>query len=122
MDEARRAVRRRIRGPGSHSPLDPPIRLRSARSARLLRNRPRCGLAQQRQRLLDAARAPFVLFLDADVWLEPGTIAGMLDALHERGGGFVGAAVQGLSYLDDRRPDEGGAVHPEPAPPSGAAA
>jgi GT2 family glycosyltransferase len=66
----------------------------------------RRGLAEHRQFLLDHAEASAVLFLDDDVWLEPGTIARMLDALRTLGCGFVGSAVTGLSYLDDRRPQE----------------
>jgi GT2 family glycosyltransferase len=66
----------------------------------------RRGLAEHRQFLLDHAEAPAVLFLDDDVWLEPGSIVRMLDALRTLGCGFVGSAVQGLSYLQDRRPHE----------------
>ena len=46
-----------------------------------------------------------MLFLDDDVWLEPGTLrpAGHRD--QELGCGFVGNAVHGLSYLDDVRPE-----------------
>jgi GT2 family glycosyltransferase len=66
----------------------------------------RRGLAEHRQFLLDHAEAAAVLFLDDDVWLEPGSIARMLDALRTLGCGFVGSAVQGLSYLQDRRPHE----------------
>ena len=67
---------------------------------------PRRGLAEHRQSLLERASAPAVLFLDDDVWLEPGTLARMHDALERLGCGFVGSAVQGLSYLDDVRPHE----------------
>jgi len=66
----------------------------------------RRGLAEHRQFLLDHAEAPAVLFLDDDVWLEPGSVARMLDALRSLGCGFVGSPVQGLSYLHDRRPHE----------------
>ena len=45
-----------------------------------------------------------MLFLDDDVWLEPGTLARMTDALDRLGCGFVGSAPMGLSFLDDRRP------------------
>ena len=72
----------------------------------VLRHEERRGLAEHRQFLLDAATAPYVLFLDDDVWLEPSSIARMLDAIRQLGCGFVGAAVQGLSYLDDRRPHQ----------------
>jgi GT2 family glycosyltransferase len=76
------------------------------RSVRLERHLPRRGLAEHRHYLLGLARAPFVLFLDNDVWLEPGTLDRMVRALRTAGCGFVGSAVQGLSYLGDRRPHE----------------
>ncbi|MFW2513372.1 glycosyltransferase [Demequina sp. SO4-13] len=84
------------------------------------RHLPRRGLAEQRQHLLSMAVSPRALFLDDDVWLEPGCIARMADALDTLGCGFVGSAVQGLSYLDDERPEQrhafepwGDAVEPE---------
>ncbi len=67
---------------------------------------PRRGMAEHRQFLLDRARAPYVLFLDDDLLLEPDVIARMLQAIEEERCGFVGCAVIGLSYLDDVRPDE----------------
>lgn len=73
---------------------------------RLERNLPRRGMAQQRSFLLGCATAERVLFLDNDVWLEPGTLARMEQALSWAGCGFIGAAVQGLSYLEDVRPQE----------------
>ena len=76
------------------------------RPVTLLTHPERRGLAEHRQFLLEHAEAPAVLFLDDDVWLEPGSIARMLDALRILGCGFVGSAVQGLSYLEDRRPHE----------------
>lgn len=91
------------------------------RPVRVLPHLPRRGLAEQRQFLLDRSSAPSVLFLDDDVWLEPGMLARLHAALASLGCGFVGAAVQGLSYLGDRRPAEtapfepwpGGVVTPE---------
>jgi GT2 family glycosyltransferase len=76
------------------------------RPVTLLTHPERRGLAEHRQFLLDRASAPAVLFLDDDVWLEPGSVSRMLDALRTLGCGFVGSAVQGLSYLGDRRPHE----------------
>ena len=73
------------------------------RPVTLERNLPRRGVAQQRHILLERSRAAQVLFLDNDVWLEPGMIARMHAALNEAGCGFVGAAVQGMSFLDDYR-------------------
>jgi hypothetical protein len=40
------------------------------------------------------------------VWLEPGAVARLHEAIGELGCGFVGAAVQGLSYVEDHRPPE----------------
>ena len=76
------------------------------RRVQLERHLPRRGLAEQRAFLLGLAEAPSVLFLDNDVWLEPGTLRRMTDALRAAGCGFVGSAVQGLSYLGDDRPEE----------------
>jgi GT2 family glycosyltransferase len=76
------------------------------RDVRLVRHLPRRGMAEHRQFLLQSARADAVLFLDDDVWLEPGALSRLHAALGSLGCGFVGAAVQGLSYLDDVRPDE----------------
>ncbi|GAB3611387.1 glycosyltransferase family A protein [Humibacter ginsengiterrae] len=86
----------------------------------VLRHTPPRGMAEQRQFLLLQASADRVLFLDDDVWLEPGSVQRMCDALDTLACGFVGMAVQGLSYLGDRRPNEQavyepwvGPVHPE---------
>ncbi|MHA7281866.1 glycosyltransferase [Arthrobacter sp. TMS2-4] len=76
------------------------------RPVRLERHLPRRGLAEHRNYLLGLADAPFVLFLDNDIWLEPGALDRMSRALKDAGCGFVGSAVQGLSYLDDVRPHE----------------
>ena len=76
------------------------------RDVRFVRHLPRRGLAEHRAFLLEQARAPYVLFLDDDVWLEPGTVERLRTAIGELGCGFVGAAVQGLSYCDDERPDD----------------
>jgi cellulose synthase/poly-beta-1,6-N-acetylglucosamine synthase-like glycosyltransferase len=76
------------------------------------RHLPRRGLAEQRQYLLSLSTAPAVLFLDDDVWLEPGTLLRMHEALERLGCGFVGSAVQGLSYLQDERPHEQTAFEP----------
>lgn len=76
------------------------------RPVQLHRHLLRRGLAEQRQFLLDQSQAELVLFLDDDVWLEPGTLPRMVDALDQLGCGLVGSAVQGLSYLDDERPGE----------------
>lgn len=73
---------------------------------RVLRDSPRRGMAQQRQFLLEQATAPFVLYVDDDVLLEPFALGLMVDALRSEGVGFVGQPLIGLSYADDPRPDE----------------
>ena len=84
---------------------------------------PRRGMAEQRQFLLDQASAPYALFLDDDLILEPDVVGRMLAALQAEGAGFVGSAVIGLSYLDDVRPAEQyiefweGPVRPETVKP-----
>lgn len=72
----------------------------------LLRHLPRRGLAEHRQFLLDHATADKCLFLDDDVWLEPGAVDRLHEALDQLQCGFVGMAPQGLSYLSDRRPNQ----------------
>jgi GT2 family glycosyltransferase len=83
-----------------------------ARPVALHRRAVRHGVAEQRQYLLDAATAPYVLFLDDDVWLEPGALSRMFEAISALGCGFVGQAVQGLSYLADERPGEQAGFEP----------
>ncbi|MBA3906239.1 MAG: glycosyltransferase [Pseudonocardiales bacterium] len=72
----------------------------------LCRHLPRLGITEQRSFLLSRAAAPAVLFLDDDVWLEPGVLDRLHRALRTAGCGFVAAAMQGLSHLDDQRPAE----------------
>ncbi|TDL36896.1 glycosyltransferase family 2 protein [Arthrobacter nitrophenolicus] len=76
------------------------------RPVTLLRHLPRRGLAEHRQFLLEQSTADQCLFLDDDVWLEPGALARLSGALDELACGFVGMAPQGLSYLNDRRPEQ----------------
>jgi GT2 family glycosyltransferase len=76
------------------------------RRVRMLRHVPPRGMAEQREFLLGQSGARLVLFLDDDVWLEPGMLRRLTDAIDTLGCGFVGAAVQGLSYLGDKRPHE----------------
>jgi GT2 family glycosyltransferase len=76
------------------------------RSVEIVKHLPRRGMAEQRQFLLTCARAPYALFLDDDVLLEPGVVERMLRAIEEERCGFVGCAVIGLSYLQDVRPNE----------------
>ncbi|RIV37005.1 glycosyltransferase [Micromonospora radicis] len=70
----------------------------------LTRRLPRRGLAEHRAALLATSAARYVLCLDDDVWLEPGTLRRLVTAIEELGCGFVGNAVHGLSYLHDVRP------------------
>jgi glycosyltransferase involved in cell wall biosynthesis len=67
---------------------------------------PRRGMAEQRQFLLDRAAAPYALFLDDDLILEPYVVERMTAAIAEEKCGFVGSAVIGLSFIDDVRPHE----------------
>lgn len=76
------------------------------RPVTLLRHLPRRGLAEHCQFLLEQSTADQCLFLDDDVWLEPGALARLSGALDELACGFVGMAPQGLSYLNDRRPEQ----------------
>jgi hypothetical protein len=72
-----------------------------------LHHRPdRRGVAEQRAFLLSRAASPRVLCLDDDVLLRPHALRTMSRALDVLGCGFVGMAVQGLSFLHDVRPDE----------------
>ena len=73
---------------------------------RVLRNLPRRGMAQQRQFLLDRAEAPYVLFLDDDVIIEPDLVERLHRTIVVEGCGFVGSPVIGLSFRDDVRPHE----------------
>jgi GT2 family glycosyltransferase len=82
------------------------------RSTQVLTHVPPRGMAEQRDFLLRRASSDRVLFLDDDVWLEPGSLERLCTALDDLECGFVGMAVQGLSYLDDRRPREQAAYEP----------
>ncbi|MFB3908366.1 MAG: glycosyltransferase family 2 protein [Candidatus Eisenbacteria bacterium] len=64
------------------------------------------GIAEQRQFLLERARADAVLFLDDDVYLEPHVARRMLSVLRGERCGFVGAFPAGLSFACDRRPEQ----------------
>lgn len=85
----------------------------------LHRHLPRRGMAEHRQFLLDQVEAPYALFLDDDLILEPDVIGRIHRAMLEERCGFVGCAVIGLSYLHDVRPHQQAIefwerpVHPE---------
>lgn len=86
---------------------------------------PQRGLAEHRDFLLSRARAPYCLFLDDDVIVEPDLLQRMHAALQQQGCGFVGSALQGLSFIDDIRPHQqhiefwDGPVQPERLLPGG---
>jgi glycosyltransferase involved in cell wall biosynthesis len=84
------------------------IRLLNAmgRPVEVRRHLPRRGMAEQRQFLLEQASAPFGLFLDDDVLLEPDLLSRLLATIQRERCGFVGSALIGLSYADDVRPQE----------------
>lgn len=75
-------------------------------SVAILQNMPRRGMAQQRQFLLDQATAPYTLFLDDDLILEPFVIGSMVRVIREEQCGLVGSALIGLTHIDDVRPHE----------------
>jgi len=64
------------------------------------------GMAEQRQFLLDRATAPYALFLDDDLVLEPDLVDRLATTLAEEGCGFVGCGLIGPSYAADVRPAE----------------
>jgi GT2 family glycosyltransferase len=101
-----------------HPPAASLLRVLGAQgtAVELHRHLPRRGLAEHRQFALEQARADKVLFLDDDVWLEPGALARMCEALDALGCGFVGMAPQGLSYLNDRRPEQTATFSPWQGP------
>lgn len=67
---------------------------------------PRRGIAEQRQFLLDQATAPYALFLDDDLILEPFVVQQLLTTIQKEECGFVGSGIIGLSFRDDVRPHE----------------
>ena len=75
------------------------------------RHLPRRGVGENRQFLLDRARAPYALCLDDDVLCEPDLLARLVAHLDRQGCGFVGCPVTGLTHLDDVRLHE---QHVEP--------
>ncbi|MDQ4143629.1 MAG: glycosyltransferase family 2 protein [Actinomycetota bacterium] len=89
----------------------------------LHRHVPPRGMAEHRQFLLDQAVAPYVLFLDDDVLLEPDVLERMVAALEQEGCGFGGCGLIGLTYAAAVRPHEqqvefwDGPVRPEDVSP-----
>ena len=72
----------------------------------VVRNFPRRGMAHQRQFLLEHVKTPYCLYLDDDVLLEPYVVSMMVKSIGQQQCGFVGQAVQGLSFLSDHRTHE----------------
>lgn len=105
------------------------LRVLRARGHRVetLRHLPRRGLAEHRQFLLEQARAPYLLFLDDDVVLESDLVSRLRATIVEQRCGFVGSALIGLGFADDRRPHEQaiefweGPVEPETVTPDSTA-
>jgi glycosyltransferase involved in cell wall biosynthesis len=93
----------------------------------LHRHLPRRGLAEQRQFLLDRVAAPYCLFVDDDVILEPDLLERMHRTITEERCGLVGCGLIGLSFVKDVRPDQQlvepweGPVQPELLTPGGPA-
>ncbi|MBD2460891.1 glycosyltransferase family 2 protein [Oscillatoria sp. FACHB-1407] len=71
-----------------------------------LKHLPRKGLAEHRQFLLNQAIAPYALFLDDDLILEPWVVECLLTTIQTEQCGFVGSAVIGLSFSEDVRPHQ----------------
>lgn len=88
---------------------------------------PRRGMAEQRAFLLAQVQAPYCLFVDDDVILEPTLVRRLHGLLVREGCGFAGSAVHGLSYLGQERPAQEhisfweGRVEPETVLPGSAA-
>lgn len=70
------------------------------------RHLPRRGLAEHRDFLFRASQAPYALFLDDDVYLEPDLLERMLDTIREQRCGLVGCGLIGPGFADDVRPHE----------------
>lgn len=66
----------------------------------------RLGIAEQRQFLFECARAPYVLYLDDDVFMEPWVLARLVAVIRGQGCGFVGAFPTGLTFREDVRPQQ----------------
>ena len=64
----------------------------TGRQVETCRNLPRRGMAQQRAFLLDRVEAPYCLFVDDDVILEPDVVARLQAVIEAEGCGFVGSA------------------------------
>jgi glycosyltransferase involved in cell wall biosynthesis len=70
------------------------------------RHLPRRGMAEQRAFLLSRCSAPYCLFIDDDVLLEPDLAERLLHAIRQQKCGFVGSALHGLSHAGSVRPHQ----------------
>ncbi len=64
------------------------------------------GIAEQRQFLLERAKAEPILFLDDDIFMEPWVVERLLPVIESERCGFVGAFPAGLTFMNDVRPDQ----------------
>jgi GT2 family glycosyltransferase len=88
--------------------VDGVVRALEVRGTRVRRVRhlPRRGMAEHRDWLLRQATAPYALFLDDDILLEPDLVERLVGAIRREGCGFVGSALVGPSFVRDVRPHE----------------
>lgn len=81
------------------------------------------GIVEQRDFLLRQATAGALLYLDDDVFMEPGVVERLQKMLQDQRCGFVGAFPAGLSHQEDVRPEQqlvdywDGPVQPEVVEP-----
>ncbi len=73
---------------------------------KIYRHLPRKGMAEQRNFLLNKSSAPYVFFLDDDVYLDCFVIENLIQTLKKFDCGFVGMGLIGLSFKNDHRPKE----------------
>jgi glycosyltransferase involved in cell wall biosynthesis len=99
----------------------------TGRTVEVHRHLPRRGMAEQRAFLLSQTSAPYCLFIDDDVIVEPDLVDRLHGAITTQQCGFVGSALHGLSFVDDVRPHQQhiefweGGVQPESIAPTDAA-
>jgi GT2 family glycosyltransferase len=70
----------------------------------VVKHLPRRGMAEHRQSLLDRVTAPYALFLDDDVIVEPDLTARLLSAIAAERCGFVGSFVNAPSAVRSPKP------------------
>ncbi len=73
---------------------------------KIVKHLPTKGLAEQREFLLTLSQSEYSLFLDDDIIVKSFVVKNMMSVIEKEHCGFVGNAVIGLSYKDDRRPQE----------------